>query len=49
MRTLHAAADAAETYISDDPALSAPDSKPLRDAVYKMFEKSGAADLFVTL
>jgi len=26
MRTLHAAADAAETYISDDPALSVPDS-----------------------
>ncbi|MBQ3095413.1 MAG: ATP-dependent DNA helicase RecG [Clostridia bacterium] len=49
MRTLHAAADAAETYISADPALSAPDSKPLRDAVYKVFETSGAADLFVTL
>ena len=48
-RILHAAAQAAESYISDDPELSASESISLRDAVHRMFEKSGAADLFVTL
>ena len=48
-RILHAAAQAAESYISDAPELSASESISLRDAVHRMFEKSGAADLFVTL
>ena len=48
-RTLHAAAEAAEAYISIDPSLSAPESRPLCEAVNRMFTTSGAADLFVTL
>ena len=48
-RTLHMAAEAAESYIANDPTLSAPDSRALRNAVYRMFENSGAAELFVTL